>query len=118
MNGGDGVVTRISLKGQFQRKLNLTGRISGGNGSNRTGGDVRVGITEVRVVQHIEELATELESHAFPERQSEVLVDPQIPLEEIGRAESVTAQIAEWGTCARDRKCSLVEVVVEHGRTG
>ncbi len=79
------------LKQQLQRKLDLSRRIRRANRPKGRVCRLRIGHSEICVIQQIKELRTELQVDAFANQK--VLVSRKIPLLETGRAEGIPAHV-------------------------
>src|SRR3954453_2693778 len=86
--GLNGVHRRLKfLEHQLQRELNLPGWIGAADSAEGGVGNVGIRQAEIRAIQNVEELRTELERHAFARRNPEALVHADVPLPETWSAQ-------------------------------
>ena len=98
------------LKIQLQRKLDLAGRAleeqrgpRAGDRRHRRVADRRVGVIELRGIQHVEALGTELEAAAGALIEGKVLEEGQVELRRPGAKQNVSSRISEGVAAGRNK---------------
>src|SRR5262245_5382431 len=77
----------------LQSELNLPGGICASNRSEGRVGEVRIGRTKIRLIEHVEELGPKLHFTAFAHRDWKRFLQRDIQLPEIGRTKRVPADV-------------------------
>src|SRR5262249_15916886 len=80
------------LEKDLERELNLSWRVRATDRAKGRIGEVRVGLTEIRAVQNVEELRPELHFCALPHWNWNGLLQRDVHLPEAGRTESISTQ--------------------------